>query len=502
MIMNEPLSNIIFDDIRNKILDIFGLNFSFNQNKEIMEKFGKASKELEFSGTEKFIEQFLHDELTSQQKNVLANHITIGETYFFREKKSFDFLEKIYLPNLIQKRFTNFRKIRIWSAGCASGEEAYSLAIMLYRTIPNLKNWDVSIIATDINTEFLEKAKNGIYKKWSFRGLSDTTIDKYFQKAGNNAFSIIPEIKNMVKFSILNLVEDSYPSENSDTIGMDIIFCRNVFIYFSQKAIEDVSKRFQKSLIKGGILIVSPVEMSNILSRKFGKIDYSGFTIYQKGLEKTKEKRIPERTIETKIKQPFDFHTVPKTELVQKNISEPKRVLDNAKIEEGIETNNIAKFEDAMALFEKGSYEETEKVLSELLNSDTKNKNSIMHLLAKTKANMGKLEEAGNLCVSILKTDKFNLSMYFLLATIQQEMGNNKDAIASLNKAIYLDSKFVMAHFLLGNLVMKTGGNGSGIKHFKNALNILSKHNPKDLLPESDGLTAGKLLEIINAIKT
>ncbi len=126
---------------------------------------------------------------------------------------------------------------------------------------------------------------------------------------------------------------------------------------------------------------------------------------------------------------------------------------------------------------------------------------SIISLLVKTKANLGKLDEAGALCKETLETDKLDTGMYFLMATILQEQGKDKEAIFSLNRALYVESDFVLASFFLGNLTMKSGENTTSLKHFKNALNILAKLNPEEILPESDGMTAGRLTEIISSIK-
>lgn len=500
--MNEILSNIMIAGLRKKILVNLGLNFALNQEKELIQKIGFAAKEFNFTDTQLFAEWIVENELTHSQKAVLASYLTIGETYFFREKKSFDFLEQLYLPNLVQKRYVNFRKIKIWCAGCAGGEEAYSIAIMLHRTIPNIKNWDITILATDINPEFLDKAEKGIYKKWSFRGISDAFKDKYFDKIGNNEFTIIPEIKNMVKFASLNLADETYPSDISGTIGMDLIFCRNVFIYFTPEVIKEVMERFSKSLLKGGLLIVSPVEMSDIISRKFGKIDDSGLPIYQKGLHNVKEKKMLEWKIPAIVKEPAILHPIQKILPVEQTQPSPQKVIVSEKRLQKDETENISKYEDADVFYNKGMYEEAEKILSVLMKAGTGSMSPVIHLLAKTKANLGKLDEAKNLCEKALKKNKLDLSMHFLMATIQQELGNDTESTEALKKALYLDGNFVMAHFLLGNLIMKTSGNGYGMKHFKNAINILSKLNPGDVLPESDGLTVGRFTEIINAIKS
>ena len=198
--------------LRKHILASLGLNFSENHEKDLIRKAGFAAKEFGYPNTEQFVEWLLNSTLTEQQTGTLASYLTIGETYFLREKKSFDFLEQIYLPGLIYKRFGSDRRLRIWCAGCSTGEEAYSLAIEVLQSVPDIQHWDISIMATDINPMFLEKAKKGIYTKWSFRNNAESSIGKYFTKTGPNEYHILPMIKRMVNFTSLNLAEDSHPA--------------------------------------------------------------------------------------------------------------------------------------------------------------------------------------------------------------------------------------------------------------------------------------------------
>jgi chemotaxis protein methyltransferase CheR len=198
---------------------------------DLEHKMGSAAKEFGFAGTEEFIQWLLSSPITPGQMDILASHLTIHETYFWREPQVFEALVSQILPALVRSRENSGRRIRIWSAGCATGEEPYSIAIALCRAIPDLKEWNISILATDINPLILRKAMAGVYGKWSFRNAPPWLIEGYFTCKKDGVFEILPEIRKMVTFAYLNLAQDTYPSPLNNTNAMDIIFCRNVLMW-------------------------------------------------------------------------------------------------------------------------------------------------------------------------------------------------------------------------------------------------------------------------------
>ena len=504
--MTTTLPEPTLQALRAYLLANLGLSYSKNQEKDLVRKIEYAAKEFGYANPARFVDWLLHNKLTDQQTSALASHLTIGETYFMREKKGFDFLEQIYLPGLIHKRYGADKRLRVWCAGCATGEEAYSLAIVLLQSIPNIQHWDISILATDINSVFLEKAKKGIYAKWSFRNNSKEFINRYFIKEGNNKFRIRPRIQKMVKFAPLNLVEENYPSLTNQTEGIDIIFCRNVLIYFSPEGTRGVTDRLHRSLVKGGILVVSPVEMSGLISPKFSRINYAGFTIYQKGVHKPDRKQEPAWP----FPDPVPFFPTPlpvqKKEPVihvddQAELERLKKLLPGKKTQAPPQPT-VQEYEQALILFNQGSFEEAEALLSGLEKKEALNGKPVISLLAKTKANLGKLNEAEELCDKALQLDKLDPGLNYLLATIKQEQGDDKKVIFMLNRALYLDPNFILAHFLLGTQHLKAGNHSSGKKHFRNAVKCLSKLDPDEILPESDGLTAKSFNEILTSIKS
>ncbi|MBE0648256.1 MAG: tetratricopeptide repeat protein [Bacteroidales bacterium] len=502
--MTTTISDTTIQALRAYLLAHLGLSYSKSHEKDLARKIEYAAKEFGYSNPARFVEWLLQNKLTDQQTGVLASHLTIGETYFLREKKSFDFLEQIYLPGLIQKRYGADKRLRVWCAGCATGEEAYSLAIVLIQSIPDISGWDISILATDINSVFLEKAKKGIFTKWSFRNNPEQFVGKYFTKEGPNEFHILPRIKKMVTFAQLNLAEEGYPSILTGTEGIDIIFCRNVLIYFSPEGTRALTDRLYESLLKGGILVVSPVEMSGMISPKFGKINYAGFTIYQKGVHSAEEKQ--HFNWETPSRKPEKEEPLPAAEKEpvkylddQSELNRLKKLLPEEPIRK-ISPPSDKDFEDALFLFQQNDFAEADSILSRLIKKDSINGKTAITLLARTKANLGKLKEAGELCERAIQLDKLNPALHYLMATVMHEQGNDEKAINLLNRSVYLDYDFTLAWFLLGNLWMRAGNYESGKKSYKQAMISLAKLPPDDILPESDGITVERFKEILNAI--
>lgn len=506
--MNNLFIDIDLLQLR-KFLNLkLGLNFLENQEKELVRKMEFAAEKFGFPNLSTFTQWLYEKELSNDQIGELACHLTIGETYFMREKKGFDFLEQIYLPGLINKRFGTDKRVRIWCAGCATGEEAYSLAITLSNSIPDLKQWKISIIASDINRNFLEKAKKAVYTKWSFRNNTPDFIHRYFTCPEPGKFQVKPEIRQMVTFIPFNLANDSYAELNANMPAFDIIFCRNVLIYFSIKGALKVTNQIFDVLATGGILVVSPVEVSGMISPKFDTINYAGFTIYHKGIA-NKEFKTPSITAFEKPKyngtetkkqitiQPQVFSQKPIQLPIQKTIDQkitpPIQASDKTKI-------ILPNFEKAKELYDQGKFDETEEILNQCIDETGQSDEKSLLLLAKVKANLGKLEEAELLCKKTIEMNKLNPNIYYLLATIMQEQGDDENAMSFLKSALYLNPDFVLAHFLYGTLCLKSGNTLAGNKSFKNALSGLAKFSSDDILPESDGITAGRFKEIIQSI--
>ena len=177
----------------------------------------------------------------------------------------------------------------LWSAGCATGEEAYSLAMLLHELIPDLKNWDILILATDINQDSLARARQALYSDWSFReSRAKTSRALYFSPQGR-FYRLCDPIRHMVTFAPLNLIEDNFPSPHNNTVSMDLIICRNVTIYFTEETTRGLVQKFYRGLAQGGWLVVGHADLSLTTYRAFQARSFPNTVMYQKSGEPTSE---------------------------------------------------------------------------------------------------------------------------------------------------------------------------------------------------------------------
>ena len=444
-----------------------GLHFPPERWSDLQYGLVGAATEFGFEDVARCTDWLLAAPLTTAQLQTLASHLTIGETYFLREKPTFDVLAHRVLPDLIHSRRGREQRLRLWSAGCCTGEEAYSLAILLQQLLPDLADWQVTILATDINPHFLRKAVAGSYGEWSFRDAPVGFKELYFHRNKAGRYVVAPEIKAMVTIEHLNLVEDGYPSLATDTNAMDLIFCRNVLMYFTPAQTRKAIGKLHRSLLDGGWLAVSPCEASQTLFPQFATRNFPGVVLYQKSeAEAGRAPGFPPAVSPISKwpvtdpgwnTEPAELHPI--TPLPEPPIPPP------------------APMETPTA--------------PELPESPT---------LARALANQGKLAEALTWCDRWIAAEKLNAAGHYLRAVVLLEQGDPEQARRSLQRAIYLHPEFVLAHFALGNLARRGGRNGEADKHFANALHLLARLPPDTLLPESDGLTAARLTETITAL--
>ena len=457
------------------IAEKMGLDFSPARRADLLRGLTNAAEELGFADAAECADWLLSSSPGKAQMHVLASHLTVGETYFFRERKTFDALRTQVLPGIVRNRRESGLRLRIWSAACCSGEEAYSLAILLREVIPDLANWHVTILATDINDQFLKKGAAGVYSRWSFRETPPEFRDRYFTQTPDGRFAILPEIKEQVTFAHLNLVEDVFPALATDTNAMDLLLCRNVLMYFTEPQVRKVVANLHRSIVDGGWLVVSPSEVSQRLFPMFKPANFPGAILYRK--YRPNERHEP-------IWEPPPLEpAIPLASLVPLPIAQPLPEIVDAPLPVDI----------AARLYDEGRYSDA----AQALLSAPPSTSAEFSLLSRALANHGELAEALKWCDRWLAEDKLDASGHYLRAVVLQELGDREDATRSLQRAIYLRPELVLAHFALGNLSRAEGRIPEADKHFTNALRQLRKLPPDESLPESDGLTAERLTEIV-----
>jgi chemotaxis protein methyltransferase CheR len=469
-----------------------------------------VADELGFQNPGACIEQIVTRRLGKEREDILTGHLTIGETYFFREQKSFEVLESRILPDLIASRRGRDQRLRIWSAGCSTGEEAYSLAILLARMIPDISEWQITILATDINSRALGKAQHGVYGEWSFRGVPDWVRQRHFQRTPDGLFELSQGIRRMVTFEILNLAEGNYPSLATNTNAMDLIFCRNVLMYFEPKHQERAILGFQRSLLDGGWLAVSPCETSPAFSSRFETVMFPDAVFYRKDGQGTKRTcQLPPLPVTAPAgPRPSSAPSRAPAPAPAPSPSpeHPPTPAPGVQAQPPLPAKRQP-YDEALELYRQGCYGEAAETLSGLL-ARTGTSGGSTHLfgkasalLAQALANRGEIASALEWTEKAIAVDKLNVELYYLRATIFQEQGAQSQAIASLKQALYLDHGFVPAHFALGTLYLRQGKSREASRHLENALTLLGAGQPDDPVPGAEGMTAARLREIIVATR-
>ena len=236
-----------------------GLHFPEPRWGDLSRGLEKAARGLGLPDPAALVARLVAGPLDDRQAEVLASFLTVGETYLFRDPRCFEALEHDILPPLFAR--ARWRRVRIWSVGCSTGEEPYSLALLLDRLLPDLDDWHVTILATDLNVRSLAAAQAGVYSRWSFRQVAPEALGAWFTERGRNQYELCERIRRKVTFAYLNLAADPYPSLVNNTAGMDVILCRNVLMYFEADRAARVVSNLRRCLADGGTLILGPAEL-------------------------------------------------------------------------------------------------------------------------------------------------------------------------------------------------------------------------------------------------
>ena len=431
-----------------------------------------------------------------------------------------DVLRRNILPDLLARRWTE-RSLKIWSAGCSTGEEPYTLAILLRQVIPDIDRWKISILATDINRNALHQATLAKYRDWSFRQSGDSQLIQAYFTRSENDYLLKPVIKEMVKFAYLNIAEDTFPSQHNGTDQVDLILCRNVTIYFSEAVIQQAAKRFYQSLSPGGWLMLAPSEANDQVYHQFHAMRFEKAILYQKlssvGVTET-QWNTPNLKEFTGQKQsiPIGIHPVergstdgvqnvePQVDLyfshtppvspVEKRIF-PKEFSSPQSTSEKQVEENLSLYRKALELMKQRDYEGARKYFVAYLQHNPVDMAAQVQF-ALMEANAGRNEAAQDLARSVIKNDPLNIEAYYIIALVHQENGEVEAAVTSYKKVLYISPDHILAHYNLANLYLKQGQPKDSSRHHNQAVSLASKLHPDDILPGSDDLSISDFLKM------
>lgn len=480
--------NECMHSISENVIRFFGLHFPENRWNDLERLVSVAGREAGVSENLEAISEWLSQRiLSTKDLNILSEHLRVGETYFFREKAALSLMREVIIPQIINER-QGKKHIRIWSAGCSSGEEAYTLAMLLLENIADLKKWDITILATDISLLALNKAIEGKYTSWSFRETDQALKDKYFIPHEKD-WEIIPEIRKMVTFSRLNLADSVYDPVATNTNNMDVIFCRNVLMYFTPKKARAAGKRFFNALVDNGWFVSSQVELSEDYFEPFARVYFGNGIFYQKSPKttlslKTSRHELPYEPIVSIKSEPLK--PVPSKDHKTKNLIRKAQRSEN----------KFIVFADAEKLYAKGQYQQCVDQCRTMYDKDP-NGFKYLLLIVKSYANMGRLEDAKNWGTKLTANNTTSVEAYHFLATVLLELGELESAETALKKALYLDRDNLQVLLTMGNVLKRQGKKQFASKCFKNMQNLLSFREEEELVPGFEGLTVGRVKAMV-----
>lgn len=369
-----------------------------------------------------FYQTLQHSSHSAPGWQALVRALTIGETYFFRDADTFHLLrDQVLLPLIQQRRAERRLELSVWCAGCATGEEPYSVAMSLVDLLPDLDRWRIHLLGTDINATALEHARAGIYRDWAFRHCPADVRKRHFTPV-STGWVIKPALREMVNFRLVNLFDlPTLPA-------FDLIFCRNVLIYLTRGQAAALETNLHSILAPGGWLLLGPSEALRAHRERWITHVFSGAVFYQK---------------------PVKAQTGPVTRRHEAGHKPAEATIANGQ-------PPVDLYAAAVTAVHNDQPHEAERLLAELL-AERPNDARAHTLLAYIFGNRSALPEAHTHLDTALRCDTMLSDAHYLRAALFLEAGQTEQAEQALRAALYCCRDHLLATFLLGNLYAQSG---------------------------------------------
>ena len=452
-----------------------GLHYPPARLEDLARVLGRTAPLAGYADRDVYLDSLLSAPLQARQLELLASTLTVGETYFYRDPRVFDLIAQHFVPRMFFAQSGLPPRFRIWSAGCCTGEEAYTLAILFDRMRPLFPSVELDLLATDINPVFLGKARAGIYRPWSFRDSPPWLQADYFTPIEDDRFEIRADLRREVRFAPLNLAEFTYPSTRNRTSAMDLILCRHVLMYFTPEQFSGAVHHLAQCLVEGGWLILSAAEVSHVSEPELVPTRFGDTTVFVK---RARRPRVPEA------------FAVSRPDAVGEPALPPPREwnLPSAAPVVGGEARAGLPLERPEPAAAGGPAPAGSAAAPDLL------------ALARSQASQGDLASALATCNRLLEGDKMHPVAHYLRATSLQEQGAAAEAERALRRVLYLEPDFIAAYVGLASLARHGGRPAEARRQLRQALALAGRLQPDCALPETDGLPAGRLVHLISSV--
>lgn len=422
-----------------------------------------------------------HDELS-----LLAQDLTVGETYFFRHRAQFEALARVVVPDRTRLP-REPRELRALSAGCASGEEAYSLAIVIGDALPD-PSWTVSVRGIDMNPTAMQRARQARYTAWSMRETPEDVQGRWFRAEGNQLV-LASSARAAVRFEQQNLADDE--TWRGTEGHYDVIFCRNVLMYFAPQAARAVVAQLERALAPGGYLFLGHAETLRGLSHEFHLRHTDGTFYYQRATGEAPEP-LAARSHATPAPAPASAPTDwvgaihGASERIQALTAQPagpdRRPRD---VRAAWELLQAERFTDALAT----------------LPGEDDGESDADHLLLRAVllAHSGKLDDAEATCRRLVTLDELSAGAHYVMALCREHAGDRQAAADHDEVAVYLDPSFAMPRLHLGLLARRAGELATARRELAQALLLLQREDASRLLLFGGGFQREALVQLCKA---
>lgn len=428
----------------------------------------------------------------------LACELTVGESFFFRNEHHFRALREHVLPAVVADN-ADKREVRAWSAGCATGEEPYSLAIVMEQVLGDDPNWQVSILGSDLNREFLARARKAQYRLWSFRHTTVQENQAYFLREGES-FLLAPRFRDQVRFSYLNLVKDVYPSPLTGTLGLDLIVFRNVAIYLKPDLTEKIIERFRHALRPGGWLLLGEAEVSLASTNGFELRRIGHATFHQKPYSgdpsaihsPTSMPVLADRPLDPWRRQTSETTAAAPTTPLQAVptfpdwLPLPKRAAVSTVAESAVHQID--------RLLAEGRFDDAECAIETI--RDKKQRVKARLRLTQRLLTCASIARARQVLERCLADEPLMIEAQLLQASFAEESGDVEKAERAYRRALYIDRNCPMAHFHFALVLQQKGDMTGARRSVKTTLKLIENEDPHEPVPYGEGMCFGRLKEM------
>jgi chemotaxis protein methyltransferase CheR len=407
----------------------------------------------------------------STERQHLLDEVTIQETHFFRNPPQVRALRAYVVPQLVRTAAAADRRLRIWSAGCSTGEEAYTVAMLLRELLPSTEGWDVKVLATDVSARALDAARTGRYGTRAVQMATSEELGRFFVPLDDGRFEVRPEVRDLVEFRHHNLVTEPAPFGPDERL--DLVLCRNVTIYFGRDTTRALMSRLHAALRDGGYLFLGHSETLWQISDEFRLVSLgsgeSAAFVYRRldpprdGAPTERRQVLPDRRTEEELLSAAERRTGPRRAGEVPAFPPPAR--DTA--------------ESAPAEREPDAEPERDVLRPARL--------------ALTEA---RYDAAARLAGQVAVRNPLYTPAHRLRGEALVALGQDDEALVALRKAIYLDPEDGMAHFLLAGALARLGDTAAAVREYGAAAGVLRRRPRGVPAPELDGRDVEELVAL------